>query len=128
MAPDVRRRPAGISPRRLSYASVVLPFYPVRYPVRRRGLIETVTTVNAPISGAKFAVVAALKKCAADLFELETGVRRILPMEGLRGMSAALVFFVHFYALFGSYAAGGRVRSSSSSRLSATAVWTFSLR
>jgi exopolysaccharide production protein ExoZ len=70
-------------------------------------LIETVTTVNAPVSGAKFRRVAALKKCAADLFELETGARRILPMEGLRGMSAALVFFVHFYALFGSYAAGG---------------------
>jgi len=47
-----------------------------------------------------------VRRWAADLFELETGRSRILPMEGLRGMSAALVFFVHFYALFGSYAAG----------------------
>jgi peptidoglycan/LPS O-acetylase OafA/YrhL len=28
-------------------------------------------------------------------------------MEGMRGMSAGIVFFVHFYALFGSRAEGG---------------------
>jgi peptidoglycan/LPS O-acetylase OafA/YrhL len=48
--------------------------------------------------------LAAVKRRAAGLFELETAGPRILPMEGLRGMSAGLVFFVHFYALFGSYA------------------------
>ncbi|HVW10995.1 MAG TPA: acyltransferase [Bryobacteraceae bacterium] len=47
-----------------------------------------------------------LKSYAAHLFELETGPSRILPMEGLRGMSAALVFFVHFHSLFGSRAPG----------------------
>jgi exopolysaccharide production protein ExoZ len=46
------------------------------------------------------------KRYASDLFELETGGPRLLPMEGLRGMSAALVFFVHFDAFFGSYSAG----------------------
>lgn len=40
----------------------------------------------------------------AALFELNTGTARLLPLEGLRGMSAGLVFFVHFYALFGSLA------------------------
>ena len=55
---------------------------------------------------ATFRRFAAVKRRAAHLFELETGGPRILPMEGLRGMSAALVFFVHFYGLFGSYAPG----------------------
>lgn len=39
---------------------------------------------------------------AASLFELHTAGFRLLPMEGMRGISALLVFFVHFYALFGS--------------------------
>ena len=47
-----------------------------------------------------FRRLTAVKRYAADLFELETGGPRLLPMEGLRGMSAALVFFVHFDAFF----------------------------
>lgn len=38
----------------------------------------------------------------SGLFELQTGGSRLLPMEGLRGFSAFLVFFVHFVALFGA--------------------------
>jgi peptidoglycan/LPS O-acetylase OafA/YrhL len=48
-----------------------------------------------------------LKSRARRLFELQTGASRLLPMEGMRGMSAGIVFFVHFYALFGSRAEGG---------------------
>ena len=39
---------------------------------------------------------------AANWFELQGGAGRLLPMEGMRGLSALLVFFVHFHALFGS--------------------------
>jgi exopolysaccharide production protein ExoZ len=45
-----------------------------------------------------------IKSRAAGLFELEAGSHRILPMEGMRGISALMVFFVHFHALFGSRA------------------------
>jgi peptidoglycan/LPS O-acetylase OafA/YrhL len=44
----------------------------------------------------------------AKLFELQFGKSTLLPMEGMRGMSALLVFFVHFYTLFGSRALGSR--------------------
>jgi exopolysaccharide production protein ExoZ len=67
---------------------------------------STFTAAEPGISRAAFPRLAAVKRRAAGLFELETGRPRILPMEGLRGMSAALVFFVHFNALFGAYAAG----------------------
>jgi exopolysaccharide production protein ExoZ len=43
-----------------------------------------------------------VREYARGLFELNTAGSRLLPMEGMRGMSALLVFFVHFYAVFGS--------------------------
>ena len=39
-------------------------------------------------------------------FEPVASPGRIVPMEGMRGLAALLVFFVHFRALFGHYAAG----------------------
>src|SRR5258708_4934434 len=45
---------------------------------------------------------AAVKARAANWFEVQAGAARLLPMEGMRGLSALLVFFVHFHALFGS--------------------------
>ena len=41
---------------------------------------------------------------ARGLFEWQTAGSRLLPMEGMRGISALLVFFVHFNSLFGSRA------------------------
>jgi len=40
----------------------------------------------------------------ADLFESSPSPQRILPLEGMRGVAALMVFFVHFYALLGLYA------------------------
>jgi exopolysaccharide production protein ExoZ len=40
----------------------------------------------------------------ADLFESPPSSQRILPLEGMRGVAALMVFFVHFYALLGLYA------------------------
>jgi hypothetical protein len=45
-----------------------------------------------------------MRAYARNLFELQSAGSRILPMEGTRGFSALLVFFVHFYSLFGSRA------------------------
>jgi exopolysaccharide production protein ExoZ len=39
-----------------------------------------------------------------DLYLLSDEQRRLIPMEGLRGLAVLLVFFVHFHALFGGYA------------------------
>jgi exopolysaccharide production protein ExoZ len=39
------------------------------------------------------------------LFETAPSSNRIIALEGMRGFAALLVFFVHFYALFGSYLA-----------------------
>ena len=39
------------------------------------------------------------------IFEVGQGHRRLLPMEGIRGLAIILVFFVHFHAVFGGYAA-----------------------
>jgi peptidoglycan/LPS O-acetylase OafA/YrhL len=39
-----------------------------------------------------------------DLYQLSDEQQRLIPMEGLRGIAVLLVFFVHFHALFGSYA------------------------
>lgn len=36
------------------------------------------------------------------LFDIQTSARRVPPIEGLRGFSAMLVFFVHFHTIFGS--------------------------
>jgi hypothetical protein len=49
-------------------------------------------------------------------------------MEGLRGMSAALVFFVHFYQLFGPHAAGSLHQVFRFLGTLAIAVWTSSSR
>ena len=49
---------------------------------------------------------------ARGLFELQTAGYRLLPMEGMRGISALLVFFVHFYSLFGSRAQSPRLADS----------------
>ena len=46
----------------------------------------------------------ALRAYARGSFELQAAGSRLLPMEGMRGISALLVFFVHFYSLFGSRA------------------------
>ncbi len=43
----------------------------------------------------------------ASAYEVEGGKSRIIPMEGLRGLAVLLVFFVHFHALFGTYAPKG---------------------
>jgi exopolysaccharide production protein ExoZ len=43
----------------------------------------------------------------ARVFELDGGNRRILSMEGLRGLAVLLVFFVHYESLFGSWIAKG---------------------
>jgi exopolysaccharide production protein ExoZ len=55
----------------------------------------------------KIRTVLLARKCFvppfASRFELQAGGYRLLPMEGLRGISAFLVFFVHFYALFGTH-------------------------
>jgi peptidoglycan/LPS O-acetylase OafA/YrhL len=40
----------------------------------------------------------------ADLFESPPSPQRILPLEGMRGVAALMVFFVHFHALLGLYA------------------------
>src|ERR1700758_1699513 len=40
----------------------------------------------------------------SDLFESPPSPHRILPLEGMRGVAALMVFFVHFYALLGLYA------------------------
>ena len=42
----------------------------------------------------------------ASHFELQSGGQRLLPMEGMRGMAAFLVFFVHFWQLFGTRSLG----------------------
>src|SRR5262249_40238820 len=49
-------------------------------------------------------VPVAFKSRIQSLFEIQTGRSRLRPMEGMRGLSALLVFFVHYYALFGSRA------------------------
>src|SRR5437016_6116832 len=41
---------------------------------------------------------------AKGIYELPGGGSRSIPMEGLRGLAVALVFFVHFHALLGDYA------------------------
>jgi exopolysaccharide production protein ExoZ len=38
------------------------------------------------------------------LYQVSNEQQRLIPMEGLRGIAVLLVFFVHFHALFGSYA------------------------
>ncbi|MBI4893610.1 MAG: hypothetical protein HY821_23520, partial [Acidobacteria bacterium] len=42
---------------------------------------------------------------AAGLFEVQGGGARLLPLEGLRGFSALLVFFTHLHSTFGPLAA-----------------------
>lgn len=42
-----------------------------------------------------------VERLGSRLFELKTGGARILPMEGMRGLSAFIVFFVHFKDSFG---------------------------
>jgi exopolysaccharide production protein ExoZ len=49
-------------------------------------------------------ILARFKSRLANLFELQGGRSRLPSMEGMRGISALLVFFVHFYASFGSRA------------------------
>jgi len=43
----------------------------------------------------------------ARIFEIGAGNRRILSMEGLRGLAVLLVFFVHYESLFGNWLARG---------------------
>ena len=43
----------------------------------------------------------------ADLLESPPSSQRILPLEGMRGVAALMVFFVHYYALLGLYARPG---------------------
>jgi exopolysaccharide production protein ExoZ len=45
-------------------------------------------------------------QCLLSKFESDPSSGRIVPMEGLRGFAALLVFLVHFRALFGHYAEG----------------------
>ena len=42
-----------------------------------------------------------------SIFEVNHGPRRLLPMEGVRGLAIILVFFVHYHAIFGAYARRG---------------------
>lgn len=48
----------------------------------------------------------------AQCFELQNRGPRLLPMEGLRGFSAFLVFFVHFNERFGAFAADAGLREA----------------
>jgi peptidoglycan/LPS O-acetylase OafA/YrhL len=45
----------------------------------------------------------ALLAMVADCFEAPGGDRRILAMEGLRGVAVLLVFFVHYHGIFGRH-------------------------
>lgn len=47
-----------------------------------------------------------IRRRLRDLFEINIGQTRILPMEGMRGFSALIVFFVHFQQLFEPRMAG----------------------
>ena len=51
-----------------------------------------------------------VRSLAGGLFEMQGVGPRLLPMEGMRGLSAFLVFFVHFWPLFGSRAGGATLR------------------
>ena len=48
-----------------------------------------------------------VKNIFARRFELGDSAGRIIPMEGMRGFAALLVFFVHFRALFNPYFQSG---------------------
>ena len=68
----------------------------------RRYLATTAPPRNSPRMQSQLARITSV---AASLFELQVGnSRRLLPMEGMRGLSAFLVFFVHFNGLLGSRA------------------------
>jgi exopolysaccharide production protein ExoZ len=45
----------------------------------------------------------AIAKKLGELYQLSDEQHRLIAMEGLRGFAVLLVFFVHFYALFGRY-------------------------
>lgn len=47
--------------------------------------------------------LAALVNRVGSLYEGPNSPSRIVPMEGIRGLAVALVFFVHFHALFRTY-------------------------
>ncbi len=47
------------------------------------------------------------RRSLARLFESPPSSQRILAMEGMRGVAALMVFFVHFYALLGLYSQSG---------------------
>ncbi len=48
-----------------------------------------------------------MRSFLASKFEMPPSPGRIIPMEGMRGFAALIVFFVHFHALFGERVAAG---------------------
>lgn len=49
----------------------------------------------------------AARRAFAGLFESPPSPQRLLALEGMRGVAALMVFFVHFYALLGLYSLSG---------------------
>ena len=65
-----------------------------------RGQMQTVRPAEA---GAAVPVSSVGRFSLASLFESPPSGQRMLALEGMRGVAALMVFFVHFYALLGLY-------------------------